>query len=84
MQLDPDLIERHQAMEDPYSTESSYPTRGDLMRTSPANPYGLDPPLIFDFESLVVCILHFIRVYFDILLSLLSKGYQESLSLLRE
>ena len=30
MQLDPDLIERHQAMEDPYSTESSYSHPGRI------------------------------------------------------
>ena len=30
MQLDPDLIERHQAMEDPYSIESSYSHPGRI------------------------------------------------------
>ena len=46
------------------------------MRTSPADPYGLDPQIVFESESSVVYILHFIRVYFDVLLSPLSKSFQ--------
>ena len=52
-----------------------------VIRTAPADPYGLDPPIVFESESSVVCILHFIRVHFDILLSSLSKGCHKSLSL---
>ena len=51
------------------------------MGASPADPCGLDPLIVFEFESSVVCILYFIWVYFDVLLSPLSKGCHKSLSL---
>ena len=48
MQLDPDILERFQAEVDPYSMGRVLPTRGDLVRTPPALPCGLDQLLDHD------------------------------------